>query len=50
MKLTNSSGGTSVEGMGFSIPSNTVVNIINQLEKDGKVVRPALGIKMVDLS
>lgn len=50
MKLTNSSGGTSVEGMGFSIPSNTVVNIINQLEKDGKVERPALGIKMVDLS
>ncbi|QIL50260.1 PDZ domain-containing protein [Weissella coleopterorum] len=50
MKLTNSSSGTSVEGMGFSIPSNTVVNIINQLEKDGKVVRPALGIKMIDLS
>lgn len=36
--------------MGFAIPSNDVVNIINQLEKDGKVTRPALGITMVDLS
>lgn len=42
--------GVSVEGMGFAIPSNDVVNIINQLEKDGKVTRPALGITMVDLS
>lgn len=45
-----SSSGVSVEGMGFAIPSNDVVNIINQLEKDGKVTRPALGITMVDLS
>ncbi len=36
--------------MGFAIPSNDVVSIINQLEKDGKVTRPALGITMVDLS
>ena len=45
-----SSSGVSVEGMGFAILSNDVVNIINQLEKDGKVTRPALGITMVDLS
>ncbi|MFP7291310.1 S1C family serine protease [Enterococcus hirae] len=45
-----SSSGVSVEGMGFAIPSNDVVNIINQLEKDGKVTRPALGITMVELS
>lgn len=43
-------GSTSVEGMGFAIPSDDVVNIINQLEKNGKIVRPALGIQMVDLS
>lgn len=36
--------------MGFAIPSNDVVNIINQLEKDGKVTRPALGITMSDLT
>ena len=36
--------------MGFAIPSNDVVNIINQLEKNGTVTRPALGIQMMDLS
>ena len=41
---------TGVEGMGFAIPSNDVVEIINQLEKDGKVTRPALGISMADLN
>lgn len=41
---------TSVEGIGFAIPSNEVVSIINQLEKSGKVIRPVLGISMVDLT
>ena len=41
---------TSVEGMGFAIPANDVVNIIKQLEENGKVVRPALGIQMMDLA
>ena len=45
-----SNGGTSVEGLGFAIPTNDVINIIKQLEKDGKVTRPALGIHMVNLS
>ncbi len=51
MKLssTGSSGSTSVEGMGFAIPSNEVVSIINQLVENGKVKRPALGISLVDL-
>lgn len=50
-KLTTTEDGSiSVEGMGFAIPSNDVVNIINKLESDGKVSRPALGIRMVDLS
>ncbi|PAK68659.1 serine protease, partial [Staphylococcus haemolyticus] len=42
--------GTSVEGMGFAIPSNEVVMIINQLIKNGQVIRPALGIGYTDLS
>ena len=46
MKISKSS----VEGMGFAIPSNEVVSIINELEKNGKIVRPALGISMVNLS
>ena len=55
MKLSNtgsstSGSSTSVEGMGFAIPSNEVVSIINQLVTNGKVIRPALGISLVDLA
>ncbi|WP_269544553.1 S1C family serine protease [Carnobacterium pleistocenium] len=39
-----------VEGMGFAIPSNDVVDIINQLEADGEVVRPVLGVSLLDLT
>ena len=46
MKISKSS----VEGMGFAIPSNEVVSIIKQLETDGKITRPALGISMVNLT
>ena len=49
MKLSQSSDGTSVEGMGFAIPSNEVVNIVNQLVKKGKIVRPQLGVKVIAL-
>lgn len=47
---SSTSSGDSVEGMGFAIPSNDVVKIINQLEKNGEVTRPALGISMASLS
>ncbi|MGX6961730.1 S1C family serine protease [Vagococcus xieshaowenii] len=50
VKIASSTSGVSAEGMGFAIPSNDVVNIINQLEKDGKVTRPALGVSMYDLA
>lgn len=50
MKLAQDQQGTSVEGMGFAIPSNEVVTIINQLIKNGQVTRPALGIGYTDLS
>lgn len=50
MKLSANSDGSSVEGMGFAIPSNEVVKIINQLVANGKVVRPALGISVIDLT
>jgi serine protease Do len=46
----SSSSDVSVEGMGFAIPANDVVEIINKLEKDGEIKRPALGIQMVDLT
>ncbi|MDR1522172.1 MAG: trypsin-like peptidase domain-containing protein [Streptococcaceae bacterium] len=43
-------GGETIEGMGFANSSNDVVIIVNQLEEKGKVERPALGIRMADLS
>nr|WP_195702106.1 trypsin-like peptidase domain-containing protein [Companilactobacillus futsaii] len=49
MKLASNTDGTSVEGMGFAIPSNEVVKIINQLVANGKVERPSLGIRVLDL-
>lgn len=45
-----SNTGVTVEGMGFAIPSNDAVTIINQLEKNGKVIRPALGIQMANVT
>ena len=53
MKLSSSGSDSStatIEGMGFAIPSNEVVSIINQLVENGKVVRPALGVQIRDLS
>lgn len=50
MKLSQSNDGTSVEGMGFAIPSNEVVSIINELVKNGKISRPQLGIKVLPVS
>jgi len=35
------------EGMGFSIPSNQVKTVIEDIKKHGKVLRPLLGIKIV---
>ncbi len=50
-KIASSGGsGVSVEGMGFAIPSNDVTTIIQQLEENGSVTRPALGISMVNLT
>lgn len=49
-QTSGQSSGNSVEGMGFAIPSNDVVKIINQLESNGQVERPALGISMAGLS
>ncbi|AIM25516.1 S1C family serine protease [Melissococcus plutonius] len=50
IKILQANSQVNVEGMGFAIPSNDVVSIINQLEAKGKVTRPALGITMEDLS
>ena len=41
-------GASGVEGMGFSIPINTVQNIINELMDKGYVARPFLGVTAFD--
>lgn len=46
MKISSST----IEGMGFAIPSNDALDIINQLEQNGDVVRPVIGVGMVDLA
>ena len=39
-----------IEGMGFAIPSNEVRTIVAQLEKDGRVNRPVLGIRTEEVA
>lgn len=49
-KIASSISGVSVEGMGFAIPSNEVIAIVEQLEQNGSISRPALGISMLNLA
>lgn len=46
----NNGNSGAVEGIGFAIPSSDVIKIIKQLETNGEVIRPALGISMVNLN
>ncbi|MGN7477714.1 S1C family serine protease [Solibacillus silvestris] len=46
MKIAQSS----VEGLGFAIPINSAIPVIEQLEKHGEVQRPTMGISLVDLT
>lgn len=39
-----------VEGIGFSIPINIAIPIIEDLERDGEVRRPYMGVSLQDLS
>ncbi|MBO5478096.1 MAG: trypsin-like peptidase domain-containing protein [Clostridia bacterium] len=40
---------TTVEGLGFAIPSNDAVKIVTELIQTGKIVRPYIGIYGIDL-
>ena len=49
-KSTSSSNGTSLEGLGFAIPVNNIIDIIDDLKTSGYVTgRPALGVLLVDV-
>ncbi|SFC88169.1 serine protease Do [Bacillus sp. OV322] len=45
MKISESG----VEGLGFALPSNDVLPIVNQLIKEGKVKRPYIGVSLSNL-
>ena len=42
--------GEGIEGMGFAIPINDTLDIYDQLIKNGKVLRPYLGITGIDIT
>lgn len=42
--------GSGVEGMGFAIPMNSVLAIIENIESGKKIERPYLGVQLVDLT
>ena len=49
-KIAKATSNVSAEGIGFGIPSNEVKLITEQLEQSGKVIRPALGVKVVSVN
>lgn len=49
-KIAKATSNVSAEGIGFGIPSNEVKLITEQLEKSGKVVRPAMGVQLVSVN
>lgn len=49
LKMTGSVySSTSYEGLGFAIPIDTVMPIVNQLIENGKVLRPQLGVTVTN--
>jgi len=42
--------GTGIEGMGFAIPINAVMDVIENIESGKEIVRPYLGVQLVDLT
>ncbi|HWI49926.1 MAG TPA: trypsin-like peptidase domain-containing protein [Rummeliibacillus sp.] len=46
MKISEST----VEGLGFAIPINTAIPVIDELQRTGKVERPSMGVALIDLT
>lgn len=50
-KSTSTSSGTSLEGLGFAIPINKIVDVLSDLKTNGYVTgRPSLGVTIVDIN
>lgn len=50
LKISNVNSSVTAEGIGFVIPANEVKVITEQLEKNGSVKRPALGLQLVSVA
>lgn len=50
-KSTSTSNGTSLEGLGFAIPVNDIIDILGDLKTSGYVTgRPSLGVSLIDIT
>lgn len=50
-KSSSTSSGTSVEGLGFAIPVNDIMDVLGDLKEKGYVTgRPYLGVNLVDVT
>ena len=43
-KIDSSPTGRNLEGLGFAVPSNTIIRVVADLEENGRVIRPFFGI------
>ncbi|MBB5180497.1 serine protease Do [Planomicrobium koreense] len=46
MKIATSN----VEGIGFAIPINSAIPVIESIEENGEMIRPAMGVTLIDLA
>jgi len=46
----NTAVNASAQGIGFAIPINTAKDVLTQLIENGKVIRPYIGISMLDMT
>ncbi|MFA6422960.1 MAG: trypsin-like peptidase domain-containing protein [Patescibacteria group bacterium] len=41
---------TTAEGIGFAIPTNTIISAIDSVKKTGKIIRPYLGVSYINVT
>ncbi|MGE5380795.1 MAG: S1C family serine protease [Methylocystaceae bacterium] len=46
----NTAVNAQAQGIGFAIPINTAKDVLNQLIENGKVIRPYMGVSMLDMT
>ena len=49
-KYSNSSSGASIDNIGFAIPINSIMNIVESIIEKGYISKPYIGISVLDVS